>query len=56
MRCDCSAEYLLLDGAAGLSESISEPVPQTGESEVQETLDLLERIHTWATTEIGRGS
>jgi hypothetical protein len=29
---------------------------QAGESEVQEALDLLERIRTWATTEIGRVS
>jgi hypothetical protein len=50
MRCDCSAGYLLLDGAAELSESIAEPVHQTGESEVQEALDLLARIRTWATT------
>jgi hypothetical protein len=27
---------------------------QAGESEVQEALDLLERIRTWATTEKGR--
>jgi|GEM_PF-2010513 hypothetical protein len=27
---------------------------QAGESEVQEALDLLERIRTWATTEIWR--
>jgi hypothetical protein len=41
MRCDCFAEYLLLDGAAELSESIAEPVHQTGESEVQEELRRL---------------
>ena len=29
---------------------------QAGESEVQEALDLLENIRTWATTEIGRFS
>jgi hypothetical protein len=29
---------------------------QAGESEVQEALDLLERIRTWATTEKGRFS
>ena len=29
---------------------------QAGESEIQEALDLLEHIRTWATTEIGRFS
>ena len=33
-----------------------EDLRQAGESEVQEALDLLERIRMWTTTEIGRVS